>query len=58
MFTAFVRYEISGGATYDGMVAFASRVNDACLVTRDARALGTYALVGVDLALLTEHSSY
>jgi len=42
---------IAGGAVYDAMVALAAR--DGCvLVTRDARALGTYAAIGVPVEVI------
>ena len=46
------RFGISGGATYDALVALASVHNNATLVTRDARALPTYAAVGVRVELI------
>ena len=46
------RLGVTGGAVYDALVAFAARENRLTLATRDARALSTYALVGVDVALL------
>ncbi len=41
------RLGISGGATYDALVALAAREHDAHLATRDARARPTYEAVGV-----------
>lgn len=38
---------IVGGAVYDALVALAAKASNVPLVTRDARALGTYAAVGV-----------
>jgi len=38
---------ISGGSTYDGLVALAALDNQATLVTRDMRALGIYDALGV-----------
>lgn len=38
---------VAGGATYDGLVALAARGDEAVLVTRDARARGTYEAVGI-----------
>lgn len=42
---------IAGGAVYDALVALAARAAGIPLLTRDARALGTYALLGVDVEL-------
>ena len=42
---------IAGGAVYDALVGLAARAADVPLVTRDARALGTYAALGVDVEL-------
>jgi predicted nucleic acid-binding protein len=42
---------ISGGATYDAVIALVCRRNGATLITLDARARSTYERVGV----LTEH---
>ena len=39
---------ISGGATYDGLVALAARANVALLLTRDMRARPVYDALGVD----------
>ena len=47
------RCGVSGGATYDGLVALAARENGAVLVTRDARARVTYEALGVDVEVLT-----
>jgi hypothetical protein len=46
------RIGISGGAVYDALVAEAARIHDLPLVTRDRRALATYAKVGVDSRLV------
>ena len=43
---------ISGGAVYDALVAAAAAEHGLTLVTRDARAVGTYRALGVDLELL------
>jgi len=43
---------IVGGATYDGLVALAAKEHDAVLVTRDARARGTYEAVGARVAII------
>ena len=43
---------ISGGAVYDALVAAAAAEHGLTLVTRDARALGTYRALGVDLEQL------
>jgi len=45
---------VSGGATYDGLVALAARDHGAVLATRDARARSTYEAIGVQVELLTE----
>ncbi len=42
---------IAGGAVYDALVGLAARAADVPLVTRDARALATYAALGVDVEL-------
>ncbi len=46
------RRGISGGATYDGLVALAARDGGLVLATRDARARSTYEAVGVRVALI------
>ena len=46
-------YGVSGGATYDGLVALAAREHGAVLVTRDARARSTYEAVGARVELFT-----
>ena len=43
--------DIAGGASYDALVALAARDHDATLVTLDARARGTYEIVGVTVML-------
>ena len=43
---------ISGGRTYDGLIAITAASNDATLVTLDRRALPTYLLVGVSVELV------
>lgn len=43
---------VHGGATYDGLVALAAREAGATLVTRDARAQGTYSAVGVPVLVI------
>lgn len=43
---------VSGGATYDGLVALAARENARILVTRDARARATYEAVGARVEVL------
>lgn len=45
---------IAGGATYDGLVAIAAQEHDATLVTRDARARGTYEAMGVRVIVLVD----
>jgi len=44
--------EISGGATYDGLVALAAREHGVILATRDARACSTYEALGVTVELV------
>lgn len=48
----FTRLGVLGGATYDGLVALAAREAGATLVTRDARARGTYDAVGVPVLVI------
>lgn len=43
---------IAGGAVYDALVGLAARAAGVPLVTRDARALGTYAVLGVDVEVV------
>lgn len=43
--------DIAGGATYDALVALAARDHSATLLTLDARARGTYEIVGVPVVL-------
>jgi toxin FitB len=43
---------VTGGATYDGLVALAAREHGVALVTRDARARSTYEALGVTVELL------
>ncbi len=43
---------ISGGATYDAVIAFTALRHDVTLVTRDRRAARIYERVGVDFRLL------
>jgi toxin FitB len=44
--------KISGGAVYDALVGLTSREHRLKLLTRDARAIGTYALVGVETQII------
>lgn len=46
------RHRISGGATYDGLVALAAREHGAVLATRDARARSTYEAFGVRVEIV------
>jgi predicted nucleic acid-binding protein len=46
------RLKISGGAVYDALVGLTSREHSLKLLTRDARAIGTYALVGVETQII------
>ncbi|CAN5281009.1 type II toxin-antitoxin system VapC family toxin [soil metagenome] len=48
------RHGVSGGATYDGLVALAALEHDAVLVTRDARARPTYEAVGAKVEVLVD----
>ncbi|MEJ7743703.1 MAG: type II toxin-antitoxin system VapC family toxin [Nocardioidaceae bacterium] len=45
-------HDIVGGAVYDALVALAARDCRLPLATRDARALGTYRALGVELELM------
>lgn len=53
----FARRGISGGATYDGLVALAARERGAVLVTRDARARSTYEALGVSTEVLADDTA-
>lgn len=46
------RLGIAGGAVYDALVALAAREHGAALATRDARARGTYDVVGVEVIVV------
>ena len=43
---------VSGGATYDGLIALTALEHDLQLVSRDARAARAYRALGVDFRLL------
>ena len=43
---------IAGGAVYDALVGLAARAEGIPLATRDARALGTYAALGVEVEII------
>lgn len=43
---------ISGGATYDGLVALSARASGARLLTRDMRARPIYDLLGLDYLMI------
>ncbi|MDR1441605.1 MAG: hypothetical protein LBJ02_04325 [Bifidobacteriaceae bacterium] len=43
---------MSGRATYDALVELAASANGATLLTRDARAAGTYEALGVAFDLI------
>ena len=45
---------IAGGAVYDALVGLAARAARVPLVTRDARALSTYAVLGVDVEIVDQ----
>jgi toxin FitB len=47
------RLNIAGGAVYDALVALAAQEHEVPLATRDARALGTYDAVGVNVIVVT-----
>jgi toxin FitB len=47
------RLGIAGGAVYDALVALAAKEHGASLATRDARARGTYDVVGVTVIVIT-----
>ncbi|AXE37406.1 type II toxin-antitoxin system VapC family toxin [Acidipropionibacterium virtanenii] len=47
---------VAGGATYDGLVALASREHDAVLVTRDSRARSTYQALDVPVRVLADEA--
>ncbi|SNR45826.1 type II toxin-antitoxin system VapC family toxin [Blastococcus mobilis] len=47
---------IAGGAVYDALVGLAARSAAVPLATRDARAMGTYAALGVEVEVLSEDS--
>ena len=44
---------IIGGAVYDAVVALAAKARDVPLVTRDARAIGTYTAIGVETEIVS-----
>ncbi|MBX3194682.1 MAG: type II toxin-antitoxin system VapC family toxin [Microbacteriaceae bacterium] len=46
------RRGVSGGATYDGLVALAAHQHGLLLATRDARARSTYEAVGVRVEVI------
>ncbi len=43
---------VVGGSVYDALVGEASRVNDRCLLTNDARASRTYELISVKFEIV------
>lgn len=51
------RRGISGGATYDGLVALSAREHAAVLFTWDARARSTYEALGVKAEVLADPNS-
>lgn len=51
--TRFAGIGISGGASYDAMIALEALANGMLLLTRDARAISTYQRSGVDFEALT-----
>jgi predicted nucleic acid-binding protein len=52
MWLAAVR--VSGGATYDGLIALTALDHDLELLSRDLRAARTYRALGVRFRLLTD----
>ncbi len=44
---------ISGGAVYDALVGLAARASAVPLLTRDGRAMGTYAALDVEIELVS-----
>jgi hypothetical protein len=46
------RLGVAGGAVYDGLVALAAKEHGLALATRDARARGTYDVVGVKVIIV------
>ncbi len=53
----FARCGVSGGATYDALVALAAREHGVVLATRDARARPTYEAVGARVDVVAGPSS-
>jgi toxin FitB len=47
------QFKIRGGAVYDALVGLTAREHGLKLMTRDVRALGTYALLGVDTQVIS-----
>jgi hypothetical protein len=45
--------KIRGGAVYDGLVGLTARGHGLKLITRDGRAIGTYALIGVETQMVS-----
>jgi predicted nucleic acid-binding protein len=45
--------QVSGGATYDGLIALTALAHDLELISRDGRAARTYRALGVRFRLLT-----
>lgn len=45
---------IVGGAVYDALVALAAKSAGTPLLTRDARAIGTYSAIGVPVEVIAE----
>lgn len=45
---------VTGGASYDALVALAARSNDLPLATRDGRAAATYLALGIDVDLILD----
>ncbi len=48
------RRGVSGGATYDGLVALATREHGLMLATRDVRARSTYEALGVGVEVIPD----
>lgn len=45
-------HEVSGGATYDGLIALAAKTSGTPLASRDRRAEGTYRRLGVQVEMV------
>lgn len=52
LLSALATHRIAGGSVYDALVGAAAAEHGLTLITRDRRALSTYAALGVDLEVL------